>query len=239
MPSSLFLAAGFGGAAVCATLLGGVLAIRLQRSLDALLSFGGGVVLGVALLDLFPEALELGEAGIARTATVATALFGFVLYLAVGRLGAGSPGRPRGWLPQVGVASLVLHSVLDGFGIGSAFHEAAPIGIAVAAGVIAHDLVDGTNAVVFSLSGGASAAAVRRWLLLDGVAPMLGVLLSAAATPPDWAVSTVLALMAGGFIHIGGSVSLRPMQGDAPLRALALTGVGSLFVCAIVQLTHG
>ena len=75
-------------------------------------------MLGVALLDVFPEALELGEAKIAHLVTVATVLCGFILYLAIARLGAGS-GRPHGWRSQVSIASLVLQSVLDGFGIGS------------------------------------------------------------------------------------------------------------------------
>ena len=50
MPPGVILAAGFGCAAACATLLGGALAIRLQRSLDALLSLGerGGAGRGAA-----------------------------------------------------------------------------------------------------------------------------------------------------------------------------------------------
>ena len=232
------LVASFGGAAAGATIVGGVLAIRLQRSLNALLSFGSGVVLGVALLDLFPEALELGEAKIAQSVTVATALCGFVLYLAIARLGAGS-GLSHGWRSQVSVASLILHSVLDGFGIGSAFHASAPLGIAVAAGVIAHDFVDGANTVVFSLNGGASQSLVRRWLLSDGAAPMLGIVLSAIARPPEWGVSTVLALMAGGFTYIGASVGLKPIQTHAPFRALGLSGVGMMLVFIIVRLSRG
>ncbi len=239
MPTGVLLAGAFGCAAACATLLGGVLAIRLQRLLSALLSLGSGVVLGVALLDLFPEALALGEAAVAHTVTVATALCGFVLYFAIGRLGEASPGQRRGWISQASVASLVLHSVLDGFGIGAAFHASAPIGVAVAVGVIAHDMVDGANTVVFSLTSGASAAAARRWLLLDGMAPVLGILISAMAKPPDWAVSSVLALMAGGFTYIGASVGLGPIQTRAPLRALGLGAAGLTFVFIVVQLTRG
>ena len=67
MSPRFLLVAGFGAAAVGATVVGGMLAIRLERSLNALLSFGNGVVPGVALLDLLPEALELGEAKIAHS----------------------------------------------------------------------------------------------------------------------------------------------------------------------------
>ena len=194
-------------------------------------------MLGVALLDLFPEALTLGEGSIAHTVTVATALGGFVLYLVIGRLGAGSSSKPHGWPSQVSVASLVLHSVMDGFGIGSAFQASAPIGVAVAAGVIAHDLVDGANTVVFSLNGGASPAVVRRWLLTDGVAPAAGILLSSVIRAPGWGISTILAMMTGGFIFIGANVGLTTMKADAPLRAIALSGLGAAFVFVIVLLT--
>ena len=234
----VLLAAVFACAAACATLLGGVLAVRLERLLSSLLSFGSGVVLGVALFDLLPEALALGEERIAPTMTVATALCGFVLYFAVGHLGAERADRRRRWLSQVGVASLVLHSFLDGFGIGAAFHASALIGVAVAAGVIAHDVVDGANTVVFSLNGGASAAAARRWLLFDGAAPVLGIACSALVRPPDGVVSTVLALMAGGFAYIGASVGLDAVRAEAPWKALALSGMGLLFVFTIAQTTH-
>ncbi len=95
-------------------------------------------------------------------------------------------GPRRAWKSQVSIASLVLHSILDGSGIGSALHASAPVGVAVAVGVIARDLVDGANTVVFSLSGGASPSLVRRWLLFDVAAPVLGILLSALARPPEW-----------------------------------------------------
>ncbi len=45
--------------------------------------------------------------------------------------------------------------------------------------------------------------------------------------------------MTGGVTHIGANISLRPIQANAPLRALALNGVGLMFVFIIVQLTHG
>ena len=238
MPTGFLLAACFGVVAMGATLTGGVLAIRMQRSLAALLSFGSGVVLGVALLDLLPEALALGRATISHTMTVATSLCGFGLYLAIGRLAKGSGGRRIGWLSQVSVASLVLHSLLDGFGIGSAFHASASIGVAVAVGVVAHDLVDGANTVAFSLKGGASPVQARRWLLLDGAAPVAGILLSAVARPPDGDVSTVLALMTGGFVYIGTNVGLSSIQANAPFRALAFSGAGVTFVLVVVLLAR-
>ncbi len=49
-----------GLAAGAATLLGGALALRLERRVHLILGFSAGAVVGVALFDLLPEALSLG-----------------------------------------------------------------------------------------------------------------------------------------------------------------------------------
>ena len=49
-------------AATCgATILGGLLALNLAGRIAIMLGFSAGAVLGVALFDLLPEALKLGE----------------------------------------------------------------------------------------------------------------------------------------------------------------------------------
>lgn len=51
----------FGLAASLATLAGGLLALRLRRRIALILGLTAGVVLGVAIFDLVPEAIELGR----------------------------------------------------------------------------------------------------------------------------------------------------------------------------------
>src|SRR3954464_11790098 len=78
------------------------------------------------------------------------------------------PGSGRG-------ASLSLHSFLDGVGIGLAFKVSTAVGVVVAAAVLAHDFSDGINTVTMILKNRGRSWRAARWLLLDAVAPVLGV----------------------------------------------------------------
>ena len=58
---------------------GGVLALRLKSTLGLLLAFASGAVVGVALFDLLPEALELGRASHPLSTMTTAAAVGFAL----------------------------------------------------------------------------------------------------------------------------------------------------------------
>ena len=86
---------GLGLAAGVATLAGGALALRLQSRIHLILGFSAGAVIGVALLDLLPEALNLGGKG---DTVLAFCALGFMAYLAIDRaltLGGAGAGRGR------------------------------------------------------------------------------------------------------------------------------------------------
>src|SRR4051794_7512859 len=132
-----------------ATLAGGAVAVRLRDERHLVLGLAAGVMLGVVFFDLLPEALELSpRPGFGPSAATVTAVAGF-LSLHVGerialRHGAhhDRPGHDHG-LERIGLTAaggLVLHSTLDGVGIGAAFQGGTGVGVAVAIAVIAHDL---------------------------------------------------------------------------------------------------
>jgi ZIP family zinc transporter len=58
-----------GLAAGGATLLGGALALRFADRVHLVLGFSAGAVIGVALLDLLPEAMRSGAPAIANSAS--------------------------------------------------------------------------------------------------------------------------------------------------------------------------
>ena len=61
--------------AFCATLLGGLFALRLKDRLHLILGLSAGAVIGVAFFELIPEAFELsGQTGDVRTVTALIAL---------------------------------------------------------------------------------------------------------------------------------------------------------------------
>src|SRR4051812_30638416 len=71
-------------AAFFMTLLGGLVALRLQDRLHLILGFSAGAVVGVAFFDLIPEAIELAGAAKA-TWTLSLVAVGFVGYMILDR----------------------------------------------------------------------------------------------------------------------------------------------------------
>src|SRR5271170_1124677 len=160
------------------TLLGGLLALKLQDRLHLILGFSAGEVIGVAFFDLIPEATEL--VGTSSTAMVFVLVaIGFVVYMILDRTVAphGHKGERTERLWQrgaLGAASLSLHSFLDGFAIGLAFQVSAAVGLVVAAAVLAHDFSDGINTVGVVLNRQGGIRAAFGWLMIDAVAPVVG-----------------------------------------------------------------
>lgn len=219
-----------------ATFLGGRLALVLKGGTRVLFGIGAGAVLGVAILDLAPEAWRSARGAAAQMLTAICLAAGFIGYLALDRALATTRGGRLDHRAHVGPASLAIHSLFDGLAIGLASQASAAIGLAVALGVIAHDLADGANTVALSLGGGSRARTAERWLLADALAPLLGILLGGIAPLSRSAFPPLLGLLTGGLAYVGLSAVvgasqkprdrwtvLGPMIGFATLAA-----VGSL-----------
>jgi zinc transporter ZupT len=226
-----------GLAAAAATFAGGTLALRFKPVLSSLFGFSSGAVIGVALLDLLPEALHL--AGRSGPSTVTTAIAGgFIAYYAMDRATAFLFGGHGGHRRQLGPGSLTIHSLLDGLGIGLAFQVSSTTGFIVALAVLTHDSVDGANTVALSIASGGSESATRRWLVADAVAPLVGIGLAHLLTVPDSVLSILLAVFAGGFLYIGASEMLpRSRDGKGTFAQAATTGMGLALIYAIVRLS--
>jgi ZIP family zinc transporter len=224
-----------------ATLLGGTLALRLRSSLDLLLGFGAGVVLGVALFDLMPEAVSLGGAGKALGALdIAGAIaIGFAAYLVLDQTAA-ALARSGAWRGHLGAAALTTHSLMDGLGIGLAFQVSPTVGAIVAFAVLAHDSLDGANTVTLVVSSGAGTGAARRWLLADAVAPLAGIGLSRLIVVPQTTLAVLLGVFGGFFLYIGASELLPRALNGRPrpsTTAAALLGLGVIY--CVVRLAGG
>ncbi|HZZ68168.1 MAG TPA: hypothetical protein VFE18_08330 [Phenylobacterium sp.] len=204
-----------GLAAGLSTTAGGVLALRLRGHARLLRDFSRGAVVGVALLELLPEAVKTAGPETPAALVLFWAGVGFVGYLAVDRALTSRLGRGSAHHGHLGAGSLTLHSAMDGLAIGLAFQASATVGLLVAAAVIAHDLADGINTVNLSLMGGASGRAARLWLAADAAAPMLGVAAAQAISLPRLALSLLLAALAGALTWV---VLGRPDSDDGRRR---------------------
>jgi zinc transporter ZupT len=199
-----------GGAALCATLLGGGFALRYQDKLHLILGFSAGAVLGVALFDLLPEAFDLATK---RYSTPTVTLFvasGFFAFLFLNRILLLHPEETasadahyrRGAL---GAASLSLHSFLDGVGIGLAFKVSVAVGATVAVAVLAHDFSDGINTVTMILRNRGKGLRAFKWLVVDAAAPVAGVVVTFFFSLSDVHLGIVLSLFCGFFLYLGAS----------------------------------
>lgn len=190
-----------GAMAGLATFAGGYLTMRLTRLLGIVLGLCAGIVIGVAVLDLAPQALALNRQPTPRLLTMLAICLGAASIVAADHLLPRITPRAHRVRGCLGPASLTLHSLIDGAGIGLAFHLSATTGWSVALAVLTHDLADGINIVGLTLSTSDSRAAWR-WLVLNACAPLAGVLLALSVDLSPTALAVVLGMLAGLFLAI-------------------------------------
>lgn len=212
-------------AAFCSTMLGGWFALHLKDRLHLILGFSAGAVIGVAFFDLMPEAIAI--VGQTRTPDFVTAIIalGFGLYLALDRLfilhrhhEEDSHGHAHAKRGIWGASTLSFHSFLDGLGIGLAFKVSPAIGLIVAAAVLAHDFSDGINTVNMILKNKGERSKALRWLIIDALAPVAGVLVTLLFSVSEESLGLLIALFAGFFLYIGASDLLPESHHAHPMR---------------------
>jgi zinc transporter ZupT len=236
---------------VCSTLLGGYIVYRWKRDLHPWLSLSGGVLLGVAFLDLLPEALEYGEtAGLAVVSILGTTLLGIVLFHLLDRIFSvhahhedahGQLEEPcdnarhtktKTWAKAGG---MIVHSFFDGLVIGGGFAVDVNLGLLVTLAVIMHDFSDGMSIVTVLRNGlhDATHRIILPFLMLGALAPFAGSLVGMLIAPSVTILALLLALFAGFFTFLALSELLPQAHAGprAPHRlSLALTIVGILIV---------
>jgi len=238
-PTVEFIVVLVGVATGLSTFLGGSFALRSREQLRLILGFSAGAVIGVAIFDLLPEALELARGIFPAADIAAVAGFGFLAYMVLDRASRAATGgheRPRGHL---GAASLTVHSFFDGLAIGLAFQASTTIGVVVAVAVLVHDFSDGVNTVNLSLLGGGGAQTARRWLWADAAAPLIGIGASRLIALPEHFLAPVLAGLTGVFLYIGASELLPESQHQYPrLWTTLATVLGASVIYAAVWLSR-
>ena len=222
-----------GLATAAATLLGGAFALRFEKRIYLILGFSAGAVIGVALFDLLPEALSLGQSVYGAANIGALVAAGFVGYLLLDRGLRLATGDDAGHRGHVAAASLTLHSLLDGLGIGLGFQVSATVGGVLAMAVLAHDFADGLNTVNLSLSGSGRPSLARRWLVVNAAAPLVGIGLSRLIAVPPAQLALLIAPFGGFFLYIGAAQLLPESHRRYPgmwTTVATVLGAGLIYV---------
>ena len=232
--------------ALVATLLGGIFAIRLRDKLHLILGFSAGAVIAVAFFDLLPESLDLGTGYYSDSMLLTVTAIGFIVYLVLDRVvflhahahdeedehanehDAHHPSRGI-----LGAGSLSVHSFLDGIAIGLAFQVSSAVGVIVTIAVLTHDFSDGINTVNMILKNGGDRRRAFRWLMIDAIAPVAGIVSTLFFTVHAQGLAIIIALFAGFFLYIGAS-DLIPESHHAHPKFLTtfmtILGVAVLYV---------
>lgn len=236
----MIIAVAFG--AILATFLGGLFALRFHDKLHLILGFSAGAIIGVAFFDLLPEALGLtsGQLEISRITSIVA--LGFVIYLFIDRFIVGHHDADdncerhnnRG---RLGAGSLSLHSLLDGLAIGFAFQVSTAVGLIVTLAVLTHDFSDGINTVGLIMKNGGGKREAFKWLLVDALAPAVGISLSFLFSPGPIVLGIILALFCGFFLYIGASELLPESHHAHPtVWTTAMTVLGIVVLYLVISI---
>lgn len=223
-------------AAFASTLLGGLFALKFKDKLHLILGFSAGAIIGVAFFDLIPEALELGENFFDPGTLLALTALGFISYMVLDRFVITHKHTEdtqgdcmRG---KLGAGSLSIHSFLDGAAIGLAFQVSVAVGAIVSIAVLVHDFSDGINTVNMIIKNKGEKREAFKWLLIDALAPVLGVISTLFFTLPESALSVIFAIFSGFFLYIGASDLLPESHHSHPTiwtTCATIMGMGVLY----------
>lgn len=223
----------------CSTLIGGTFAIRLRKALPYFFAFAAGSLIAVSFFDILPESLQIGQRiSLSVRYIMITVVASFLVYSFLERfllfhyheenVGHGHVMGP------VGAGSLVVHSFLDGVAIGAAYQFSPRIGLLVALAVIFHDFTDGINTVTLMLKNKQQLRNTTIFLVMDAIAPVLGVTGTYLIRVNLTALALILAVFVGEFIYIG-AVNLMPETRKYPSWKIAASTM--LAILLILGLT--
>lgn len=224
---------------------------RLTRRIaDHLFTVAAGTLLGVAFLDLLPEAFAEGvDAGFSAPTLLGWSLAGllvfFVLELALRKFHAHHERAlelpisraDTPWLVTIGDS---LHNFIDGLAIGASFLASGPLGIFTAIGVASHEIPQEMSDFSILLHAGWSRRAVIWSNVVSSLLAVVGGLLAywfrEALTP--W-LAPLLATTGGMFIYIAASNLIPEIQSrrpDKPWHVIVALGLGVFVVWLLTRL---
>ena len=203
-----------------AAFLGGYIVYRWKKDLHPWVSFSGGLLLGIALLDLFPEAIELArESGHEPVLVGWIAISAILFFHIVDRVFGvhahheqihehehESPCENHAhqntklWVRSSG---MILHRLFDGIAIGGGFLVDPSVGMFIAGAMTIHGFADGMSIVAVLKEVLRSRTRFLLGLLaLAVVAPLLGSLLVLWLPVSSFFLTVVLSWLAGFFLFL-------------------------------------
>lgn len=221
-------------------LLGGVLLlVREQvrgKLVPWLVSYAVGTLLGVALLDVIPEALE----SLKPAPVFGTLLGGILAFFILEKIVLWHHCHDDHCAEHAVAAPLILighavHNFIDGTVIAAATYVSVPLGVTTALAVAAHEIPQEVGDFAILLHAGYSRMRALWLNVLSGSSATIGVLVAAVAIDRlPHLLPYFLPVAAASFLYIAmsdliPSLHHNPIEGGA-VRQICLVGAGILTV---------
>jgi zinc and cadmium transporter len=239
----LSLLGSVGGLLVAASLAFSAVSIR-TRLVPWLVSYAVGALLGVALLDILPEALTL----LSAQAVLGTLLAGILLFFALEKLVLLRHCHTHECEVHGATAPLLFigdgfHNFIDGAIICSAVMTSVPLGISTAIAVAAHEIPQEVGDVAILLASGYTRARALLLNVVTGAASIGGALVAFGAVEVIPGIRPhVLAMSAASLLYIAMSdliPNLHKGEIDAnALRQVLLIAAGIGTIVFVERVIH-
>lgn len=245
----------FGLLASFNVLLGGLLVLRFKKYFNNILGFAGGVMLAVVIFEIIPEIVHLHEElEFSLTIGLGAILFGILFFHILafflplhehGHHDAehDNHNHKNHLSPKLGVYGavvMIIHSFIDGLGIGLAFQLSSTIGIVIAIAVMTHNFSDGVNTVSTLLHSAVNNTKLKILFILNIMAPIAGVLVSKIITVNEFYIYVYLGLFSGSILYLAISDILPQAHSEKnKITPILFTILGVIFVIAITQFLPG
>lgn len=203
-----------------------------------LISFAAGALLGVAFLDLFPEALEEAEG---LNVFIPT-LIGFVSFFFAERyIRIFHHHHEHGKKPTIPLILIGdgVHNFIDGVVITVAFLASIPLGITTSLAVAAHEIPQEIADMGVLLANGLSRSKAILYNFLSAITALVGALLAFYfASFVEQYLYIFLAIAAGHFIYIASADLIPEIHENVSENKLAQTLIFLLGIFSIYLFTR-
>lgn len=235
-------------------LFGGSLVIYLKKYFNIILGFAGGVMLSIVTLNIIPEIIELHEelnfSLEVALYSVLVGLLGFHLisfFFPLHEHGHHEDHTHHDHTNHLkkssgvyGAVFMIIHSFIDGFGIGAGFLLSTELGLAIALAVIMHNFSDGINTTATLIHSQASNKIFKILFGLNILAPLAGVLASMFLELNEYFVFIYLGLFSGSILYLAISDILPHAHSEKhKISPIIATLLGILFVVMISEFFGG
>ena len=194
-----------------------------ERVTHLMLGLSAGILLGISLVTIFPEAFEAATAtGLSPQAVSIGAAAGFFALLFLERVllarsGLGpvhfENGRRIQPFGTLAVSALAIHGLLDGFVIPLGFALNVTTGAVIAFAVALHQIPDSFAAAAVGLAGTPDRRRVRAYVLVTAIDTPIGILVGALFAGAAMSlVAIALAFSAGTFIFVSAADLIPELQ---------------------------